>query len=112
MPYYKTTSIAELYCKKEENHISDESVTPWPNEDLIMMKNSQLIVRSGRGKVICNWRAKLLVPTNVAGEVVLPNMLRMMMADMSLYVCVEEGRRARSLLPILSTNKDTVDGTP
>ena len=54
MPYYKTKSIAEVYCKKEEGSILDESVTPWLNEDLNMMKNSQLSIRSDRGKVICN----------------------------------------------------------
>jgi hypothetical protein len=93
MPYYKTKSIAEVYCKKEEGSILDESVTPWLNEDLKTMKNSQLIVRSDGDEVLCNRRAKVLVPTDVAEEVVLPDVLCMMAADLSFnaYALGKEG---------------------
>ena len=64
IPYYKTKLIAEIYCKKEEGNILDESITPWLNKNLKQIKDSLLEVRSGSDGVTCGWRAKVLPPTN------------------------------------------------
>ena len=41
-PVYKTKSIAEVYCKKEEGTLLDESIMPWLNSDLTKIKDSHL----------------------------------------------------------------------
>ena len=33
-PIYKTKSIGEVYCKKEEGLVLEKSITPWLTEDL------------------------------------------------------------------------------
>ena len=92
MPYYKTKVIAEIYCKKEEGTILDESITPWLNDDLKQMKDSLLEVRSGSDGVTCDWRAKVLPPTNT-GEVTLPCVHRILISDLCFvaYAFGKEG---------------------
>ena len=92
MPYYKTKLIAEIYCKKEEGTILDESITPWMNEDLKQIKDSLLEVRSGSDGVTCDWRAKVLPPTNI-GEVSLVCVHRMLTSDLCFvaYTFGKEG---------------------
>ena len=52
---------------------------------IIMLDLTHLLVRSDRDKVICNWRAELLMPSNVMGEGVLPDVLHMTTVDLSFY---------------------------
>ena len=49
-PVYKTKAIAEVYCKKEEGVLLDESVIPWLEADLQTLINSHLVAMSTKDK--------------------------------------------------------------
>lgn len=61
-PIYKTSSIAEVHCKKEKGVILEESIMDWLEKDLKHIEDSELsikeetgiVVQDDKGNVICD----------------------------------------------------------
>ena len=99
-PIYKTKSIAEVYCAKEEGIILEKSIMSWSTDNLKKIRNSQLQVRTARqvgtndddciihddiGNIVCNYSAKTLAACTIPNTTIIPKIETFVAGDLSWY---------------------------
>ena len=123
-PIYKTKSIAEVYCAKEEGIVLENSIMPWLTEDLKKIHNSQLrirtsaqdddtdgnggIIRGDNGNIICDYSAKTLASCTTPNTKVVSNIEMFVAGDLSFYSLLlgKEGASSSSCPYCMLTKKE------